>query len=254
MLQYSERVDQAWAAYHARAFPAETPMNPIELLRLPATVLLVLAAILLLLCLLQLVTLRRRLGAGARLAACWHALLCVACLVLSVLLGTGGWALRGYRFLGEEAPVVELDAHILSPQRWAVTLAWPDGSTRQLQLAGDDWRVEAVVLKWPLPAVLAGLPPLYRLDRIDGRYDDPAQEASAPRTVIGLGSADGFDLLDLRRQYPRALPMVDAVYGSGTFLPLVDGGHYSVSLTRTGALVARPDAATARRISSPLGG
>lgn len=251
MLQYSER---AAAAYHAWAFPAEIPMNPIELLRLPATVLLVLAAILLLLCLLQLVMLRRRLDAGARLAACWHALLCVVCLALTVLLGTGGWALRGYRLLGEEAPVVDIDAHILSPQRWAVTLSWPDGSTRQLLLAGDDWRVEAVVLKWKLPAVLAGVPPLYRLDRIDGRYDDVQQEASAPRTVIGLGSADGFDLLDLRRQYPRALPMVDAVYGSGAFLPLVDGGHYSVSLSRTGALVARPDAATERRISSPLGG
>ncbi|WP_426661843.1 hypothetical protein [Rhodanobacter aciditrophus] len=229
-------------------------MNPIELLRLPATVLLVLAAILLLCCLLQLVMLRRRLDAGARLAAGWHALLCVACLVLTMLFGIGGWALRGYRLLGEEAPVVDIEAHILSPQRWAVTLSWPDGSTRQLQLAGDDWRVEAVVLKWKLPALLAGLPPLYRLDRVDGRYDDPVQEASAPRTVIGFGPADGFDLLDLRRRYPRALPMVDAVYGSGAFLPLVDGGHYSVSLSRTGALVARPDAATQRRISSPLGG
>ncbi|MBN8923918.1 MAG: hypothetical protein BGP10_08595 [Rhodanobacter sp. 68-29] len=228
-------------------------MNLIELLRLPVTALLVLAAVLLLLSLLQLLTLRRRLDAGARLAACWHGLLCVACFALAVLLGAGGWALRGYRLLGEETPVVEIDARILSPQRWAVTLSWPDGDTRQLQLAGDDWRVEAVVLRWKLPALLAGLPPLYRLDRIDGRYDDPAREASAPRTVTGLGSADGFDLLDLHRQYPRALPMVDAVYGSGTFLPLVDGGHYSVSLTRDGALVARPDAATQQRISAPLG-
>ncbi|MBD8881654.1 hypothetical protein IHE49_14305 [Rhodanobacter sp. 7MK24] len=226
-------------------------MNLIELLRLPATVLLVLAAVLLLFCLLQLLTLRRRLDAGARLAAGWHGLLCVVCLVLSLLLGVGGWALRGYRLLDEETPVVEIDAHILSPQRWAVTLTWPDGATRQVQLAGDDWRVEAVVLKWKL---LVGLPPLYRLDRIDGRYDDATQEQSAPRTVVALGFADGFDLLDLHRQYPRALPMVDAVYGSGAFLPLVDGGHYSLSLSGAGALVARPDAATERRIGSPLGG
>lgn len=229
-------------------------MNPIELLRLPATVLLVLAAVLLLCCLLQLVTLRRRLDAGAKLSAGWHGLLCAACLALSLLFGLGGWALRGYRMLDEEAPVMQIDAHILSPQRWRVEMSWPDGATRQVQLAGDDWRVEAVVLKWKLSAVLAGLPPLYRLDRIDGRYDDATQEQNAPRTVVALGSADGFDLLDLRRQYPRALPMVDAVYGSGAFLPLVDGGHYSLSLSRTGALVARPDAATERRIGSPLGG
>ncbi|MBD8898730.1 hypothetical protein [Rhodanobacter sp. DHG33] len=226
-------------------------MNPIELLRLPATVLLVLAAILLLICLMQLVLLRRRLDAGAKLSAGWHGLLCLGCLVLSVMLGVGGWALRGYRLLDEETPVAEVDAHILSPQQWAVTLSWPDGATRQVQLAGDDWRIEAVVLKWKL---LAGLPPLYRLDRIDGRYDDVAQEQTAPRTVIALGSSDGFDLLDLHRQYPRALPMVDAVYGSGAFLPLVDGGHYTLSLSGAGALVARPDAATAQRISSPLGG
>lgn len=226
-------------------------MNPIELLRLPATVLLVLAAILLLLCLMQLLLLRRRLDAGARLSAAWHGLLCLACLVLSVALGAGGWALRGYRLLDEETPVVDVDARILSPQRWAVTLSWPDGATRQVQLDGDDWRIEAVVLKWNF---FVGLPPLYRLDRIDGRYDDAAQEQNAPRTVVALGAHDGFDLLDLHRQYPRALPMVDAVYGSGAFLPLVDGGHYSLSLSGAGALVARPDAATAQRISSPLGG
>jgi hypothetical protein len=50
------------------------------------------------------------------------------------------------------------------------------------------------------------------------------------------------------------LPEVDAVYGSGAFLPLVDQGRYSVSLMRTGALVARPDEATRRRIGEPLGG
>ena len=47
---------------------------------------------------------------------------------------------------------------------------------------------------------------------------------------------------------------VDTVFGSGAFLPLVDEGHYSVSLMRTGALVARPDEATERRLGQPFGG
>jgi len=227
-------------------------MNAIELLRLPATVTLVLAGVFLLLSLVRLLALRRRLHEGARLAAAGQGSISLLLFVLAVLLAATGMALRGYRLLAEETPVVEIDAHILSPQRWALTLTWPDGSTRREALAGDDWRLEAVVLKWKLPALLAGLPPLYRLDRLDGRYDDVAQERSAPRTVIDLGDGNGFDLLSLHRQYPTALPMVDALYGSGTFLPLVDGGHYSVSLSRTGALLARPDDATARRIASPL--
>ncbi|EIL96923.1 hypothetical protein UUA_16553 [Rhodanobacter thiooxydans LCS2] len=224
------------------------------LLRMPMTVLLVLAAVFALITLLQLVVLRQRLHDGRHLAASWRALLCVACFALTLLLAGAGLALRGYRLLGEEAPVVEIDARILSPQRWALTLSWPDGSTRQLQLAGDAWRIEALVLKWKLPALLAGVPPLYRLDRLSGRYDDPAQEAAAPRTVIGFGEAGALDLLNLQKQYPRWVPEIDTVYGSGAFLPLVDGGHYAVSLMRTGALVARPDAATAEKISHPLGG
>ncbi len=223
------------------------------LLRMPMTVLLVLAVVFVLITLVQLVVLRRHLRARRHLAASWRALLCLLCFALALLLAGTGAALRGYRLLGEEAPVVDIDAHILSPQRWALTLTWPNGGTREVQLAGDDWRVEAIVLKWKLPALLAGLPPLYRLERLSGRYDDPAQETSAPRTVIGFDDAGSFDLVKLGRKYPQWLPEVDTVYGSGTFLPLVDGGHYSVSLMRTGALVARPDAATGEQISNPLG-
>jgi len=224
------------------------------LLRMPMTVLLVLAVVFLLITLVQLFVLRRHLRARRHLAASWRAVLCLVCFALALLLAGTGAALRGYRLLGEEAPVVDIDAHILSPQRWALTLTWPDGGTRQVQLAGDDWRIEAIVLKWKLPALLAGVPPLYRLDRLSGRYDDPAQEATAPRTVIGFDDAGSFDLVKLGREYPQWLPEVDTVYGSGAFLPLVDGGHYSVSLMRTGALVARPDAATGEQISHPLGG
>jgi hypothetical protein len=224
------------------------------LLRMPMTVLLVLAGVFVLLTLVQLLHVRHHLQHRRRLAASWRGLLCLLFLALALLLGGTGYALRGYRLLGEEAPVVTIDARILSPQRWALTLTWPDGATRHVELYGDDWRVEAVVLKWKLPALLAGVPPLYRLDRLSGRYDDPAQETSAPRSVISFGNAGSFDLLNLKRQYPQWLPEVDTVFGSGVYLPLVDEGHYSISLMRTGALVARPDASTEQRIGQPLGG
>jgi hypothetical protein len=224
------------------------------LLRMPMTVLLVLAAVFALVTLAQLVMLRRHLHARRRAAASWRALLCIAAFALTLLLAGAGAALRGYHLLGEEAPVVEIDARILSPQRWALNLTWPDGSTREVELAGDAWRVEAVVLKWRLPALLAGVPPLYRLDRLSGRYDDPALEMSAPRTVISFRPAGAFDLVELGKSHPAWLPELDTVYGSGAFLPLVDGGHYTVNLMRTGALVARADDATEQRIRHPLGG
>ena len=229
-------------------------MDWTTLLRLPSTILLALAAIALLFALAQALALRARLHAQQRLAAAVRGLLLLAGIALTLVLAGAGWSLRGYRLLSEETPVVDIEARILSPQRWALTLRWPDGTSRQVQLAGDDWRVEAIVLKWKLPALLAGLPPLYRLDRLTGRYDDPQQEAQAPRTVISFDDAGAYDLRDLRRRYPQWLPGVDTVFGSGAFLPLVDEGHYSVSLMRTGALVARPDETTERRIGQPFGG
>jgi hypothetical protein len=227
-------------------------MDWTALLRLPTTILLILAAIALMFTLVQLVVLRQRLHAGQRLAASLRALLLLVAFALTLVLTGAGFALRGYRLLAEETPVVEIDAHILSPQRWSLVLHWPDGATRQVMVAGDAWRVEAVVLKWKLPAMLAGLPPLYRLDRLSGRYDDATDEAQAPRTVIDFNEAGGFDLLDLHKQYPQWVPDVDVMFGSGVFLPLVDQGHYTVSLMRTGALVARPDEATEQKIAQPF--
>lgn len=227
-------------------------MDWTALLRLPSTILLILAAIALLFTLFQLVALRQRLDDRQHLAAAGRSVLLIAGFAITLILTGMGFALRGYRLLSEETPVVEIDAHILSPQRWSLVLRWPDGATRRVDVAGDAWRVEAVVLKWKLPAMLAGVPPLYRLDRLSGRYDDPNDEMHGPRTVVDFREGGSFDLLDLHKQYPRWVPDVDALFGSGVFLPLVDQGHYTVSLMRTGALVARPDEATERRIAQPF--
>jgi hypothetical protein len=213
----------------------------------------ILAGVALLFTLAQLLAARQRVHDRRHLAASGHTLLLLIGLVIAVLLAGMAVTLRGYRFLGEDIPVVQIDAHILSPQRWELNLSWPDGDTRNVALAGDAFRIEAVVLKWKLPAMLAGLPPLYRLDRLSGRYDDAAQEMNAPRTVIDFDQAGDMDLLDLKKHYPVWLPEVDTLFGSGAYLPLVDQGHYSVDLMRTGALVARPDEATQQRIGQPLG-
>ncbi len=223
------------------------------LLRLPMTVLLVLAALFLLVALTQGFALRRHLRDRRRLAAGWRALVLLLCLALTLLLAGTGAALRGYRLLGQETRVADISARRIAPQRWDITLARPGGGTRQFKLDGDDWRMEAIVVKWKLPALLAGVPPLYRLDRLSGRYDDPQQAMSAPHTVIGLGGGGSFDIVRLSRKHPGWLPEVDTVYGSGAYLPLVDGGRYTVSLMRTGALVARADPATRQKMRASDG-
>ncbi len=221
-------------------------------LTLPSPQLLIAVGVGLLLSLLLLAQLRQALASGRHLQGGLAGLGLLLTAALSLLALLAALALQGYRRLYDTTPVATIDARILAPQQWQLTLVQPDGSHRQMLLSGDDFDIEAVVVRWQLPAVLAGLPPLYRLDRLAGRYDEVSQEQSAPRTVIALHGGNSWDLFDLKRRYRTWLPGVDTIYGSGAFLPLVEQGHYQIMLGADGGLVARPDAATAARIQQNL--
>ena len=77
------------------------------------------------------------------------------------------------------------------------------------------------------------------VERIGGRYRDIEQERTGQRTVYPLSENPGLDLWMLSTRYPRWLPVVDAVYGSATYMPMADGARYEISITQSG-LIARP--------------
>jgi hypothetical protein len=106
--------------------------------------------------------------------------------------------------------------------------------------------MDARVLKWRGIAVLIGFDTLYRLDRLSGRYRDITQERTGPRTVYGLSEEEGLDLWTIARRYAHWIPWVDALYGSATYMPMVDGASYTVSVSSTG-LLARPNNEIARK-------
>jgi hypothetical protein len=185
-----------------------------------------------------------------RFAATLRLLWCLVFLGLALLGGLAGIVLLGYRRLAAEAEVARIEAHALAAQRYAVDIRTPDGESRRVEIAGDDWQLDARVIKWTPRAVVLGAPPLYRIERIGGRYRDIAQERSAMRSVVALDDSVLPDLWTLKRRFPHWLPWIDADYGSAAYLPLVDGGRYVVTLAAAGGLVARPaDDATARKIA-----
>ena len=162
-------------------------------------------------------------------------LLAVAAVLFLLLLN-----LHTYGRLTHEQPVAEIVFEARGPQRYRATLAQiPGGEMQMFVLAGDEWQLDARVLKWKGWANLLGLDAQYRLERVSGRYRDIEQERNADRTVYALSENPGLDLWTLSVDYPRWLPFVDAVYGSATYLPMADGARYEVSITQSG-LVARP--------------
>lgn len=184
----------------------------------------------------------------ARAVGTVTALALVAAIGLAVAVALN---LRTYARLTYEQPVAELSFQARGPQRWQATLVTvPDLAKQSFDLAGDEWQLDARVLKWRGWANVLGLDARYRLERVSGRYEDIAQERSAPRTVYALGEPPAFDLWSLARDYPDWLPFVDAVYGSATYLPMADGAAYEVMLTQSG-LIARPQNAAARAVTGP---
>ena len=182
---------------------------------------------------------RRYGGAGLRV------LLVSGFLLAALGLGALATALYHYFLLEGETRVAQITLRQVEPQRWSARLETPDGQHRSYELRGDEWQLDARLIRWELPALLAGAPPLYRLERLSGRYGDVKQDMEAQRTVYDL-AADAFpDLWTLKRQFPQYLPFVDADYGSAAYLPMLDGARYEVTLAPRGGLIARPaDAAT----------
>ena len=181
-------------------------------------------------------SLRQRRWGGALLRLLMLGAFLAAGLALLLLAG----ALFHFLELGGESRVATIALRQLEPQRWSARLETPDGQHRTFELLGDEWQLDARVIRWKLPALLAGAPTLYRLERLSGRYGDIKQEREAERSVHSLADDAFPDLWTLRRQFPQYLPFVDADYGSAAYLPMLDGARYDVSLGARGGMVARP--------------
>src|SRR5262249_8990326 len=69
------------------------------------------------------------------------------------------------------------------------------------------------------------------------RYVDIEDERNAPRSVYSLADAAPLDAFALRREYEFLAPLVDASYGSGTFIAADHPTTLEVRVSTTGLLV-----------------
>jgi len=144
-----------------------------------------------------------------------------------------------YQRLSFEQPAGELQLSRTGPREYSAVLAYPGGERASFSLRGDEWQVDARVLKWHAFANLVGFDTAYRLERISGRYARIEDERTQTRTVYELNAPQRIDPWDLIHRYHSWLPWLDAFYGSATFLPMADGALYEIKVSQSG-LVARP--------------
>jgi hypothetical protein len=164
-----------------------------------------------------------------------------AALVLSlgVLCGAITVGIRGYRAFTAEAVAATIKTEPIGPHHFRATVTLPDSSLHMFDLAGDAVYVDAHVLKWRPLGTFLGLQTAYELDRIAGRYQTLGDEQTRERTVYSLARDKPFDAFDLAKRYWVLRPLVDAEYGSATFIGATapGGATYEIRVSTTGLLV-----------------
>ena len=177
---------------------------------------------------------RRRFVAGTA-----HGLMAAIFALAAACAGLFGFDLLTYQRLTHEQDAAQLKFSRIADRHFNARLQYPSGNAQSFELRGDEWQIDARVLKWRPLANLFGFDTVYRLERIGGRYRDIESERNASRSVYALNEPAFLDVWQLARQYKDHLRWIDAMYGSATFLPMADDAHYQVSVAQSGVL-ARP--------------
>ena len=170
--------------------------------------------------------------------------------------------IQTYSRLTYERPVATIQLRQLGSQYFEVTLIQPASAEGQpartalYPVNGDEWRIEAQVLKWKPWANVLGLDSQYRLDRLSGRYQSIEQEINGVRSVHSLRPVEDvgplpwrIDVWDAARKYRKWVDPVDTLYGGAAYMPMAEGARYEVWLTQSG-LIARPANEQARNASA----
>lgn len=151
-----------------------------------------------------------------------------------------------YARLTHEQEAARVTTRRLGEREFAVSVQTPARAPRHYNLRGDEWQIDARVLKWRAMGTVLGFDTVYRLERLSGRYGDVQSERGAPRTAYDLAEDAGVDFWTLARRYHRYLPLADALYGSAAYVPLAEDAEYVVTVSASG-LVVRPANEAARK-------
>ncbi len=179
-------------------------------------------------------TRRARLLQASGAGLSWLSSLAVAAVAILLL-----FSYYSYERLTAEQLISTIEFRRIAPDTYRARVMVRGEVDQLFELSGDEWQMDARIVNWTAPATILGLDPIYRLERLSGRYSDIERERSEPRTVHALTETGAIDVWTVAHRFPILLPGVDAHYGTATYVPMADGARFEVSLTRD-AIIARP--------------
>lgn len=185
------------------------------------------------------------------LGVLFRAILPLVLLIFSIALIFGGFDIMSYRQLLKESAVATVHLEKMSPQSYTATLITDDYQKSYFQLKGDQWQVDARIIRWHPNLTRMGFETIYRMDRISGRYNSLQQELHAERTVYPISvNSYGIDMWRYLRDLKWLDQWIDATYGSATYVPMRNGAIYEIRMGYSGLSVHPTNAASREAITA----
>lgn len=158
---------------------------------------------------------------------------------LSALFGTISISIHGYQALTKEELAATVKITPIAEQKFSALFIMPDGSEKVFTLAGDQLYIDAHILKWKPIANIFGLHTSYELDRISGRYSDLNDERNKVHTHYSLSQNKLFNMFDLRQKIALLSTLLDAEYGSASFINSNSSVEFRIMVSTTGLLIRK---------------
>ncbi len=158
--------------------------------------------------------------------------------LFAVLLLTIAVGLRGFEALTHEerAGTIVITRAGAEP-RFVATWMPAAGPVKKAVLTGDQIQVDAQILKWAPWANVLGLHTQFAVRRVTGRYASAAKHNAKPPKTVAVTAPPIVDIFALARALPAFVPVVDATYGSSSFVRANDGARWDVFVSTSGLLM-----------------
>lgn len=161
--------------------------------------------------------------------------------IAGAMLTTSWWvSIYGYQRLTSETLIAELRFVRQQDGHHVAILSLP-GECDDLRyvINGDQWRLDVQFEKVRYWANLLGFDSLYRLDRLQGRYQSVDAENSSPQLAHDLRNRDSqFDSMQRLSQKLFGF-MYDTSYGSSNYAEIDPSKRYLIYKTPTGLVTRR---------------
>lgn len=103
-------------------------------------------------------------------------------------------------------------------------------------IKGNQWRIEGVIIKWKGFVNILGMHTWHKPVRLSGRYSDVKLDKIFGITEYGLNEGED-NFWKIAYRISKFLPLVEAVYGNGVFMPCKEKVTYRIYVTTSGYMV-----------------